>query len=319
MSRFVQMPNGYRWASKIPGLVLSLREQMEGGNLLKEVNQIPLYDNYTRIEALVLVHGFNNHSGEAAEAYLGFRSRQNKLASQLPSALEKVLTDVFWPGDASGWGLFDLADAAIYPEAVGTAKAAAPRLAKHLRSMPNLRTVHFIGHSLGCRVILETIDHLRLGGGPTVGKVCLMAAAVPVFKVQSTGKLAKAIEFAQDVRIMYSDDDWVLNYTFPAGQTLASGDEGCFPAALGFKRPEGIVGRVDRIDINNAGHGDYWGHSTTPAASKAAESIAGFFHFGISSRTFAEREPSATPRNCSAKPREVGHVRVIKGNAECGI
>ncbi|WP_031436609.1 alpha/beta fold hydrolase [Methylobacter tundripaludum] len=316
------MPRGYGQdsQSQIPGLVLSLREQLEGGNLRKDVNQNPLPDKYARIEAVVLVHGFNNHSGEAAEAYLGFRSRQYTLASQSPPALEKELTDVFWPGDASGWGLFDLADAAVYPAAVGAAKAAALRLAKHLRSMPNLRKVHFIGHSLGCRLILETIDDLRLNGGPTVDKVCLMAAAVPVFKIQSIGSLAKAMEHAKNVRILYSENDWVLKYTFPGGQTLASGDEGRFPTALGLTRLAYITGRTEQVNIYGAGHSDYWGHPDSKedkqdkrnAKKQAAASIASFFNFGRSSRSFAARAPSAAPRTITAEPRMSDNSRNIR-------
>lgn len=308
MARYFDPPEDYA-----PNLVFQLRDQPEGGNLLPDVRQTPPLDPCARSEAVVLVHGFNNHYGEAGAAYYGFRLRQYQRATPklVPPGLEEILADLFWPGDAA-WGLFDLVDFLVYPAAVGTARDAAPSLARHLRSMPTLRAVHFVAHSLGCRVVLETIDNLRRNGGPVVGKVCLMAAAVPVFKVQSGGDLADAMEHAGDVRILYSDDDAVLRYAFPPGQTVATGDEGFSPTALGRHRPPpGIPGRIDPFDIDGAGHGDYWGHSSRPPASVAADRIAEFFRFGSWRRTIAVREAGSAPRPSTADPRELGHARAI--------
>lgn len=286
--------------------MLQLRERDEGGDLRPTVRQIPTIDGAARREAVVLVHGFNNHYGEAAAAYWGFRARQYSQAGSVPPALESLLADAFWPGDAA-WGLADLIDFMVYPVAVSTARDAAPRLADHLRSMPNLITAHFIGHSLGCRVILETIADFARRGGPTVGKVCLMAAAVPIFKVEAAGDLAGAIGLGRPVLILYSDDDLVLRYAFRPGQTLADGDEGFFPAALGSGRPPPtVVGRLESIDIDGAGHGDYWGHSGTQPAAVASARVGEFFGFSNWPRTIAAREPASGHRPGSAEPREVG-------------
>ncbi|MGZ8484703.1 MAG: hypothetical protein ACXW6R_12350, partial [Candidatus Binatia bacterium] len=103
------------------------------------------------------------------------------------------------PGDAAWWGWLDYADFLIYAATVETSREAGSCLARHLHSMPNLRVVHFIGHSLDSRVALETIDRLRQDGGPAVGKVCLMAAAVPLEKVKTGGSLAAAIGHCAEV------------------------------------------------------------------------------------------------------------------------
>ncbi len=309
MSRYFDPPEDYK-----PALVFKLRQQPEGGNLLPDVQQEPSTDSYARIEAVVLVHGFNNHYGEAGNSYHHFRLRQYKCATPqlLPPGLEAILADLFWPGDAAWWGFLDLFDFLVYPKAVGTSRDAAPLLARHLRSMPNLRAVHFVGHSLGCRVILETIDDIRQNGGPVVGKVCLMAAAVPLFKVQSGGRLADAIEHAEEVRILYSDDDRVCRDIFPPGQTLARGkDEGFFPTALGLNGPVGVAARTDPVDIKDAGHSDYWGDSEQPSASVAADRIAEFFHFGSWQRTIASRGAGMAPRPSTAGSRDVGYEREI--------
>ncbi len=307
MARYFDPPKEYR-----PGLVFQLREKMEGGDLRPEVEQIPVPEGYGRVQTVVLVHGFNNHYGEAGDAYYGFRLRQyERTALQLVSpGLEKILADLFWPGDAA-WGLFDFLDFLVYPSAVGTAKEAGPRLARHLQSMPCLRIAHFIGHSLGCRVALEAIEWIRQNGGPMIGKVCLMAAAVPLFKVKSGGELSNAIEHAAEVRVLYSDDDWVLRDTFPPGQTLAGGDEGNFPTALGLNGPVGVAARIESFDITDARHGDYWGRSQQLPASIAADRIAEFFQFGGGSRTLTSRSPGTAPRRSSSDSREVGHAREI--------
>ena len=54
--------------------------------------------------------------------------------------------------------------------------------------MPSLERVDFIGHSLGCRVALETLLLLRTRSLPIVGRVVLMAAAVPSEMLESAGK-----------------------------------------------------------------------------------------------------------------------------------
>ena len=293
-------------------LQFDLREQPEGGELLADVKQIPVPDRYDHSEAVVLIHGFNNHRAEGEEAYYGFRGKQYERSAPdlVPPGLEKLLADVFWPGDAGWWGWLDYTDFLVYPTAVGTAKEAGSRLARHLRSMPNLRLVHFIGHSLGCRVALETIDHLRQDGGPAVGKVCLMAAAVPLDKVKTGGSLAAAVEHCAEVRVLHSDDDWVLSDTFPPGQSLAAGDEGNFPQALGLHGAIGVAGRIESFDINDARHGHYWGHSDEAPCKIAADKIAEFFQFGSWERTIAARGTGAA-RPASADNREAGEARTV--------
>ena len=308
MSRYFPPPASYD-----PYLILQLRAQPEGGNLLSDVRQETPHGPFAGNEVVVLVHGFNNHYGEAGQAYDGFRKRQYLRTTPplQPPALETVLGDVFWPGDAA-WGLFDLVDFLVYPAAVGTSRDAAARLARHLRSMPTLRVVHFIGHSLGCRVILETIDDLRQNGGALVGRVCLMAAAVPVAHVQAGGHLAGAMEHAGEIRILFSDDDIVLHYTFPPGQTIAGPGEGFFPTALGrFGPPPGASGRIDAFDINHAGHGDYWGYSQKTPAAVAADRLAEFFRFGSWQRTIVGREAGSPPREL-VDSREAGHAREVQ-------
>jgi hypothetical protein len=259
-------PCGY-----LPRLELSLRERCEGGELAPAVRATERRESARR-EAVILVHGFNNDWREAAKAYVGFRHGRSS-----PSGDDRddMLADLFWPGDAE-FGIFDSFDAVVYPAALHTARAAGPRLAAFLRANPAWLRVHFVGHSLGCRVVLEAIDDLRRDGGPVVGKVCLMAAAVPVEHVRHGGPLAAALGHAEHALVLYSRSDGVLFGAFPAGQT--SGGDGFLPVALGR---EGLgqgdgPGDVKSIAIPGAGHGDYWGHAEGPAARAARRLVAGF-------------------------------------------
>ncbi|HEU5138105.1 MAG TPA: alpha/beta hydrolase [Steroidobacteraceae bacterium] len=311
MARYFPPPEAYR-----PGLILQLRERPEGGGLLAEVLQVPLSDLAPRTDMIVLVHGFNNHYGEAATAYFGFRSRQRERDPACANSLESKLGDAFWPGDAA-WGIADKADFLVYSSAVGTAIEAAEILASHLAQMPTLRRVNFLGHSLGCRVVLETVRLLASNHGPHVGNVCLMAAAVPLFKVVRGGELEAAMDHADQVLILYSEADTVLKWAFPAGQTLARGDEGFCPRALGRREPPPtIAGRSTKSkQVNGARHGDYWGHSETVPARSSIAFVSEFFSLGALSRSVDSREVGEAntfeARPSSSKRRGAASVRRI--------
>ncbi|MEX8520965.1 MAG: alpha/beta hydrolase [Leptothrix sp. (in: b-proteobacteria)] len=218
-----------------PCLVLSAREHDEGGGVRTQVAVSGRASGLPCTELLVLVHGFNNHVREAQEDYRWFRYGQEAMLGRGDrDRLEERLGDFFWPGDAKWPGLLDYVDFLVYPAAVGNSMATAQRLADYLRQRTDAFVLHFVGHSLGCRVILETIRLLRArGGGPTIGKVCLMAAAVPTSKVVNGGDLFDAITAPSHLRVLYSPDDMVLEFVFGPGQTISGQGEGFFPTAVG--------------------------------------------------------------------------------------
>jgi hypothetical protein len=301
-----------------PGLVLYGRERVEGGGVPAAVVQRPPWDQFGVREAVVLVHGYNNHYGEAATAYFGFRRRQYDADTQIQAgSLERMLVDMFWPGDGD-WGIADPGDFLIYPFAVGRARDISVLLARAFQAMPQLLRLDFLGHSLGCRVVLETIRELMGLGAQRVGRVCLMAAAVPVFKVESGGDLADAIAGAQRVLVLYSEKDAVLRWAFRAGQTVASGREGFMPVALGAKGPPRTMpGIVSSLEITGAGHSDYWGHKQGGASGGATQPVKDFFQFGERVRTISARRgiaPSSVPpsRSLSKPVRAAGTSRRVK-------
>lgn len=316
MARFNGLPLGYT-----PGLTCDLRSDAEGGTL-----RVPgtLGGNPAlrrRDECLVLVHGFNNHAGEAAAAYLGFRNMQCGQFQDLSTAmLEKVLCDTFWPGDARWTGPIDRLDFMVYPAAVGVARETAPALAALLRTLHSegLMRVSFIGHSLGCRVVLETVRELLDHGGPTLGRIALMAAAVPIEMVAQYGTLEPTLQRLQADRVplmvLHSSHDWVLRGAFPPGQALAGPSEASI-RALGLKGPPpsmpGHGGNVSACKVPDAGHSDYWGHECSDAALQVARCTGRFFKLGTQARDIEPRGMADARKLGIPRPptsvREVGN------------
>jgi pimeloyl-ACP methyl ester carboxylesterase len=208
--------------------------------------------------------------------------------------------------------LFDKADFLVYSTAVNTAFDAENRLAVYLNGLPNLRLVHFVGHSLGCRVVLECLRHLNRKGG----RVVLMAAAVPAYMVAQDGALAGALEAADSVLVLYSMSDDVLHYAFPPGQTIAGKGEGFLPTALGrYGPPARMAGHFQGHPIPDADHGDYWGTKTDDASGGKARSIvaghvAQWLRLGQIARQIGVSRPPAS-KTLAGLPRAAADARAI--------
>ena len=276
-----------------PVLRIDMRLQSEGG-----APRIPAVAHWRagRIvpqhELLVLVHGYNNHEQEAREAYACMRRRQKGRldSASMQAALDQMLGDVFWPGDAQWAGALDRLDFMHYSGAVHVAPGVGQALAAYLRRRKDVLVVHFLAHSLGCRVVLEAMRSLAVEGGPKVGKVCLMAAAVPTYMVAPSGDLYGAFTQVEALRVLYSPADPVLGAAFPPGQMLAG--EGLFPTAVGRYGDVPLQGGViDRDHIEGARHGDYWGAQDNIPCSLSETSVAEFFRFdGVSRRSLPSRQ-----------------------------
>ncbi|HET9425597.1 MAG TPA: hypothetical protein VFO55_09510 [Gemmatimonadaceae bacterium] len=300
MGRLKKRPPGYS-----PFLEFSFRRQREGGGVLSPGRFGGIPEAQARASCVVLVHGFNNNDGEAAIAYDGFRQRQLESFPDIDlTDLNRRLGDAFWTGDAD-WGWFDLVDFGVYPNAVGHARKTAAELRALLLSMPNLLELDLIGHSLGCRLILETLELFRKhGDGPLVRRVCLMAAAVPMEMLEPGGRyhelLRKLSVEGTRILVLHSRQDTVLHYAFFAGQAMAGPDERS-ARPLGREGPNpllpGYRGTLDEMQMGGAKHGDYWGHSNTGIAREAARQAGAFLEIGR-----APREIAFTRRLGAAEP-----------------
>lgn len=303
---------GVRSTNYTPTIIFNLREKDEGGNLLSNLKEdIVQQQAVLKKDIVVLVHGFNNHRGEAETAFQGLRDRQAELINKNQYENFKFkLRDTFWPGDAAWAGVLDKTDFMVYPDAVGTAKESGKVLGEHLLNTNNIQKINFIGHSLGCRVVLETIKYIRSQTSRNIiGKVCLMAAAVPLFMLMRGGRLEQTLFTTENTLNLYSKSDSVLHYAFPPGQTIAKGDEGFFPQALG--RNHCNHSKISNGLIAGAGHSHYWGHigeKHSKERKRAVASnryIADFFRLGnerlTSSRTLGHKVNETTIR----KPKNI--------------
>jgi len=120
-----------------------------------------------------------------------------------------------------------------------------------------------IGHSLGCRLILEALDVMASAAtAAPVPAIMLMAAAVPVLHLQTGGLLRSAVRYPDHRIALYSARDTVLRWAFPPGQTLAR-DGGLRPEASGLNgSPRDCWTSRDQTMLR---HGEYWSNeSTTP-------------------------------------------------------
>ena len=295
MGRERRRPDAYK-----PALELYLRSNTEGGSLRVPAVFHARPEALSRTSCLVLVHGFNNTDSEAATAYFAFRERQTEINP--PAApLDAYFGDAYWPGDAHWWGWFDKADALVYPISVGTAKRAAAEVARLIWEMPRLLRVDFIAHSLGTRLVIETLALLRQRTRPRVGRVCLMAAAIPSEMFERGGRFFELLRQMQGERtqfyVLHSMQDTVLHAAFPIGQRFA-GEPSC--RALGrFGPTAAMPGYGDTLrgeEVQGAGHGHYWGQELTGGARKATELAGAFLELGSSARKLGTRRGLGSPR-----------------------
>ncbi|MGH0034654.1 MAG: alpha/beta hydrolase [Myxococcota bacterium] len=234
---------------------LTVRETSPGGGVADPAEEWP--DGWMQHPGRValLVHGFNNDEREATEAYAALRRN-------LPEGPAQVGC-FHWPGDAD-FGWFRFADFLSYPDEIPDAREAARVLANHLvdlhRDCPAVELV-LIGHSLGCRVILETLRRLVGRPAPPIAAIVLMAAAVPVELCEAGGPLCVAGSLADERIVLHSGSDSVLRFAFPMGQAaaFAIGHE---PDA--YLEPMGLDGdpvgfATAERDLARNAHGHYWG------------------------------------------------------------
>jgi pimeloyl-ACP methyl ester carboxylesterase len=319
MGRNAKRPCGYA-----PWLELYLRRDKEGGKLLSPAEFHGLLPAaLARRTCLVLVHGFNNSDSGAATAYFAFRKSERALFSSVdPDAFEGSFGDTFWPGDGQ-WGFFDKLDFLIYPTAVHTAVDAGKDLDALIARLPNLERVDFIAHSLGARVVLETLLLLRKRALPKVGRVVFMAPAVPSEMLERGGRffdlMVELWGEGIEVRVLHSLDDKVLHWAFPPGQSLAGRSEAS-QRALGRYGPSVMMPGWNRtlrgVTIAGADHGDYWGDGAAAPSRQAITEAGNFFRLGELRRQVSGARDLAAPAGLPGS-RSLVDARSLPPRADC--
>lgn len=234
--------------------------RVAGGTEVDWDDRLPDFTAATRAQRLlVLLHGYNNSRSAGRTLLVRF---MNLLAA---GGSTDVMLAVLWPGD--GW-----AKALTYPfegrDADDTASALRNWLVSHVDGTAR---VAFVGHSLGCRVVMNTAQQLiRHRGGPKLDRICLMA---PAIDNDSLGRICSTCyrdaTLASDrIAVLASEEDLVLRFAYPLGdlaQTILSGER--WGRALGRTGPvesdSNVLARLEPVPkadpVRDVDHGDYLG------------------------------------------------------------
>jgi predicted alpha/beta hydrolase family esterase len=239
----------------------------------------------------LLVHGFNNDRQDAERNYLYAKSRL--AGAGVAPHVVKNIWELFWPsyvpalmprlfrigtkGERAAQGN-KAVSAFSYAQQVTKAKRVATRLASYLVAISERTSgpmaLVLVGHSLGCRLILEAveaIERIESGKKPYVAALFLMAAAVQVDRVRAPRRKKEKGSRARDrfhlpdnTYCLYSRDDQVLRFLFPLGQAAAREwrSLAARPEAVGrFGGP--VDARWAGKDDTLLGHGMYWQSEAT--------------------------------------------------------
>jgi hypothetical protein len=216
-----------------------------------------------------LVHGFNvnrdhGYTGEGALAQelLGLGP---VFAGQPPAAMVDLVIPVLWPGD---WIL----PGVNYPFELGDVRATGERFAEFLRSEAQTASrVSFVSHSLGARVVLETVARAVAAGKPASElDLAILTAAAADDDVLDDPRYRMAIGALRQILVVSSMDDDVLGRVFPLGDAVEAAlwqGEKASSRALGRFGPKALkpgsaaAGKVRWFDIDPAekvGHDHYF-------------------------------------------------------------
>lgn len=240
--------------------LLSFRGSRRGGPVVP--GHLEADPNLGTLESLqlessitILLHGFNVNYKEGRYSLLEF-------AKALPSTSSRAVVATLWPGDHWSGPL-------NYSFEGRDADDSARELARFLSDVIRpAASIAFIGHSLGCRVAMETISHL-VSGGRDSSQVCLMAAAIDDDSLAAPGDYLAATNGVTRVAALSSKEDTVLRFAYPVGdlfQAFVSADD-TVGLALGYhgSRPHKKSGTPVPQSVldtripksRKVGHGDY--------------------------------------------------------------
>lgn len=176
-------------------------------------------------DILLATHGFNVNRQRGVNALDRFAKR----LAQGPSANPEFFIGVLWPGD---WWI----PVVNYPAEASDAVESGRRLAifcnKHLTLA---RSLSFVSHSLGARVILESVKNLDR----RARVACITAAAADYDCLDVQCEAAR--KNCDRIVNLASNKDIVLRYSYPAGDLMSDlfgDDDSPFHRALGLRGPK---------------------------------------------------------------------------------
>jgi pimeloyl-ACP methyl ester carboxylesterase len=232
---------------------VSFRRESRGGALSRRP-RASLDAIAARSRVVLLVHGFNVSEDVANQCFTTLADSLVQIAPRLSGEIGYV----HWPGDNT-WGIDPLRS---YQKRVHTAIACAPLLIQFIERCEDAAhapsEIVLIAHSLGARVVVETLLILLHAKTQRTIRIVLMAAAYPeVLTKQPT--VAAGLALATSL-VLFSPADFILSATFPTGERWAGvSGKGPLEAVGLFGKPVEDVWSK-RLRMKGYGHGDYWTH-----------------------------------------------------------
>ena len=200
-------------------------------------------------EVVFATHGFNVNRTEGFHAL----ARLERELS-LPQG-SFLFVGVLWPGS---WWL----PVVNYPSEAGDAVSCGRSLARFIRSNVGSGSLSFVSHSLGARLVLETVKQLAFAPTRRAREVCVLAAAADD-DCLTTRQYRSARTNASRTSVLASRGDRVLELAYPAGDFLSDlfyDDDGPWRRALGYHGPHPFPEQYAlhaQIPGATYGHGDY--------------------------------------------------------------
>lgn len=226
-------------------------------------------EDLRRPRIFILIHGFANSEHAASKNYDTFRRELRRTLQRESEEHIGAFWEFHWPGDHPK----KLRSLETYPVRVPEASNAGRMLTEWLSEVTSpQQDVYIIGHSLGCRVALETVRSMRkFRRGPAAYKgarvrdVFLLAAAVPAGLCFPRRVFGSKFPQSRE-HVFFSGRDRVLSWLFERGQ----GKYGETGVAVGLNG-DPVLGlpqeRWDSRVPTFLGHSGYW------KSTKVAEDI----------------------------------------------
>ncbi len=247
---------------------LGVRIEAKGGSVADHVQEGPGGKPADAGRLILLIHGYDNSLEGARRAYAGFEENIREEFPQARALFENTF-GFFWPGDKAWPPLLHYLS---YPMEIAPAKESGKRLAEYLADLgaraAGTIEVFLIAHSLGNRVVqemlielLNLLDRGQLNSRVQIRGICMMAAAVPVAKMDTGGEFHITPKKFR-THVLHSPNDRVLHYAFPPGETFAF--DAFWPTAVGrWGGPFGLWPLAQKM--MGYGHSDYWKKKETAA------------------------------------------------------
>ncbi|MGC9157691.1 MAG: alpha/beta hydrolase [Terracidiphilus sp.] len=198
-------------------------------------------------DVMIATHGFNTNRAQGIEMLSDWESLLG------PAPFPGAFIGFLWPGDSEFWHTLS------YPVEPRHATDSGNRLAEFVnRNFQNAVSLSFVSHSLGARVILQTIHRTKR----PVRRAIVMAGAVSDHCL--TGEFAAVPPKVEVISVLASKKDEVLRWAFPLGDLSAEiidREHPWWESALGrfgpFSRPEHYQPPCQIPEKWNYGHENY--------------------------------------------------------------